>query len=167
MRVLVTLLLGLMAQLAVAADAGKVGVVDMERALFLSDAAKTSISKFEKDNKTDVDKIKGIEGELIKLKEKIEKEGDVMSDDERRKLASSYEEKSNEYKFYARKLQQLEQKWKQEFFQSQLPNLERELKAIIEEGGYSVVLQAGAVIFSAPSSDLTKQLLDRLNAKKK
>ena len=164
MRVLVTLLVGLMAQLAVAADSGKVGVVDMERALFLSEAAKKSIGQFEKDNKGDVDKLKSIEGEIIKLKEKIEKEGDVMSDDDRRKLAGNYEEKSNEYKFYARKLQQLEQKWKQEFFQTQLPTLERELKAIIDEGGYSIVLQAGAVIYSAPTSDLTKQLLDRLNA---
>lgn len=166
MRVLATLIMGLLVQTAMAAGAGKVGVVDMERALFLSDAAKTSIRQFEKDNQPDVDKLKGLQGELIKLKEKIEKEGDVLSDDERRKLANGYEEKTAEYKFYATKLQQLEQKWKQEFFQTQLPNLERELKAIIEEGGYDVVLQSGAVIYSSPASDLTKTLLDRLNAKK-
>lgn len=165
MRFLSVLLAGLFMQVAVA-EAGKVGVVDMERALFLSDAAKVSIRKFEQDNKGELDKLKAIEAELIKMKEKIEKEGDVMSNDDRRKLATSYEEKSTEFKFYARKLQQLEQTWKRDFFQTQLPDLERHLKAIIDEGGYDVVLQSGAVIYSAPAADLTKLLLDRLNAKK-
>ena len=38
--------------------------------------------------------------------------------------------------------------------------------SLSEEGGYDVVLQSGAVIYSAPTADLTKLLLDRLNAKK-
>ena len=47
MRVLSALVLGLLTQFAVAGT-GKVAVVDMERALFMSDAAKTSIKDFEK-----------------------------------------------------------------------------------------------------------------------
>lgn len=164
MRLLIAVLAGLMLQAA--AHAGKVGVVDMERALFLSEAAKISIREFEKDNQADLDKLRSIEGELVKMKERLEKEGDVMSNDDRRKLANSYEEKSTEFKFYARKLQQLEQTWKRDFFQTQLPDLERHLKAIIDEGGYDIVLQAGAAIYTAPSADLTKALLDRLNSKK-
>ncbi len=165
MRFMIAMLAALFMQAAVA-EAGKVGVVDMERALFLSEAAKTSIRQFEKDNQGELDKLKGIEAELVKMKEQIEKEGNVMSHDDHSKLANSYEEKSTEFKFYARKLQQLEQTWKRDFFQTQLPDLERHLKAIIDEGGYDVVLQAGAVIYTAPTADLTKQLLDRLNSKK-
>ncbi|MAY14515.1 MULTISPECIES: OmpH family outer membrane protein [unclassified Thalassolituus] len=164
MRWFIAVMAALCVQVA-AAEAGKVGVVDMERALFLSDAAKVSIKQFEADNKTDIEKLKGLETDLLALKEKTEKDGDVMSDDERRKLANDYEQKSTEYKFYGRKLQQLEQKWKREFFQTQLPQLEKLLKAIIDEGGYDVVLQSGAVIYSSPKTDLTKLLLERLNAK--
>ena len=164
MRWLVAVMAALVMQVA-AAEGGKVAVVDMERALFMSDAAKESIKKFEQDNKNEIEKLKGIQQQLLSLKEKMEKDGDVMSDDERRKLANDYEESSTELKFYGRKLQQLEQKWKQDFFQTQLPDLEKLLKAIIDEGGYDVVLQAGAVVYSSPKADLTKLLLERLNSK--
>ena len=146
--------------------AGKIGVVDMEQALFLSDAAKVSIKAFEKENQEEVNKIKGLQEDLMKLKEKLEKEADVLSEAERTKLGNSYEQKATEYKFYAQKLQQAEQKWRQSFLQDQLPNLEVQLKAIIDKEGYDVVLQSGAVIYRAPTVDLTKQLIDRLNAKK-
>ena len=75
------------------------------------------------------------------------------------------EQKSSEYQFYGRKLKQLEDKWKKELFNEQLPELEKLLKEIIDEGKYDVVLNSGAVIYSSPSVDLTKLLLERLNTK--
>ena len=139
--------------------------VDMERALFLSDAAKSSYQQFQNDNKRDVDQLKSLEADLISIREKREKDGAVMSTDEMNKLQSEFEEKGKEYQFYQRKLQQLDQKWKRDFFQSKLPDLEKLLKAIIDEGGYDVVYQAGAVVYANPDLDLTKLLLERLNAK--
>ncbi|WP_430459725.1 OmpH family outer membrane protein [Thalassolituus sp. LLYu03] len=164
MRWLVALAAATFVQLA-AAEAPKVAVVDMERALFLSEPAKASHVQFEKDNKNDIDKLKDLQQTLLKIKEKMDKEGDVMSEEERRKQANAFEETNTEYKFYGRKLQQAEQKWKQDFFQTQLPEVEKSLKAIIDQGGYDVVLQAGAVVYSAPQADLTKLLLERLNSK--
>ncbi|MBL35207.1 MAG: hypothetical protein CMI03_14975 [Oceanospirillaceae bacterium] len=149
----------------VAAAETKIAVVDMERALFLSDAAKSSYQQFQNDNKRDVDQLKSLEADLISIREKREKDGAVMSTDEMNKLQSEFEEKGKEYQFYQRKLQQLDQKWKRDFFQSKLPDLEKLLKAIIDEGGYDVVYQAGAVVYANPDLDLTKLLLERLNAK--
>ncbi|MFL0807014.1 MAG: OmpH family outer membrane protein [Oceanobacter sp.] len=148
------------------AVASKVAVVDMERALFLSDAAKVSAKKFEKDNKADISKVKGVEKELLALKERLEKDGAIMSEDESRKIRSQYDKKAEEMQFFMRKLQQQDQQWRRQFFQSQLPELEKTLKAIIDNGKYDVVLQAGAVIYHAPDVDLTKVLLERLNGKK-
>lgn len=147
------------------AESSKIAVVDMERALFLSNAAKASIKQFEKDNKSEIDKLKGLEKKLRTLKEKLEKNADVMSDEERRKATSNFETQSTEFKFFARQLQQTEQTWKREFFQKQLPALEKKLKTIIDEGGYDVVLQAGAAIYASPKVDVTKLLLERLNKK--
>lgn len=164
MRLFLALTLIFTSSLALAA--GKVGVVDIERALFLSDAAQTSLKKFEKDNQSEVDKLKELQQELIALKEKGEKDGDVMSDDERRKLGSQFEEKSATYKFYAQKLQQAEGKWRQVFLQEQQPRIEKELKAIVDADKYDVILQAGAVVYAAPATDITKKLIERLNASK-
>jgi len=150
---------------AAVAEGTKVAVVDMERALFLSEAAKTSIKQFEKDNKDSISKLKSLEQQLRDLQEKVQKNADVMSDDERRNSANDFEEKKTEFQFFAKKLQQMEQKWKREFFQTQLPELEKLLKAIIDEAGYDVVLQSGAAIYVSPKADITKLLIERLNAK--
>ncbi len=162
MRWMLMVALGLMMNTAVAAS--KVAVVDMERAVFLSDAAKNSIKAFEQDNSSDISKLKSLESDLRALQEKREKNADFMSEDEARKLAKEFEEKRSEFQFFGQKLQKLEQRWKREFFQTQLPNVEKLLKAIIEEGEYDVVLQAGAVVYATPQVDLTKPLLERLNA---
>jgi outer membrane protein len=164
MRWLLVVVAALAVNVAVAAET-KVGVIDMERALFLSDAAKSAVKKFEADNKDDIEKLKSLQKELMATQAKLEKEADIMGEEERRKLANGMEQKSSEYQFYGRKLKQLEDKWKKELFNEQLPELEKLLKEIIDEGKYDVVLNSGAVIYSSPSVDLTKLLLERLNTK--
>ncbi|WP_369857493.1 OmpH family outer membrane protein [Candidatus Thalassolituus haligoni] len=163
MRVFLFLVAVLLSPLAAAEL--KVGVVDMERALFLSEEAKSGAQKFEKDNGAAISKVREIEKAMMTLKDKRETDGAIMSQDELAKLVGEYEEKGKERQFYLEKLQQQDQKWRQSFFRSKLPELEELLKALIEEGKYDLVLQAGAVVYSAPAIDLTKPLLERLNGK--
>lgn len=162
-------ILGLVAvaamNIAVAADSN-IAVVDMERALFLSDAAKAAVSEFEKTNKSDIDKLKSLQQDLMAAQKRVEKEGDIMSEADRRTLKNEVEQKTQEYQFYGRKLQQLEEAWKRELFQKQSPELEKILNEIIEKEGYDVVLNAQVVIYKSPAVDITKLLLERLNAKK-
>lgn len=164
MRGLMLLVTALMFSGAVAAET-KIAVVDMERALFLSDSAKVAAAQFEKDNKADIDKLDSLEKTLRAAKAKLDKDADVMSDDERNKKNGEYQQQTEEYKFYSRKLQQLDQQWKRDFFAKNQATLETKLKAIIDEGKYDVVLTAGAAIYVSPSADITKQLLERLNSK--
>ena len=164
MRGLMLLVAALMFSGVAAADT-KIAVVDMERALFLSDAAKAAAAQFEKDNKADISKLESLEKTLRDAKAKLDKDADVMSKEEREKRAGEYQQQLEEYKFFSGKLQQLDQKWKRDFFAKNQANLETKLKAIIEEGKYDVVLAAGAAIYVAPSADITKQLLERLNGK--
>ncbi|MCY0964101.1 OmpH family outer membrane protein [Parathalassolituus penaei] len=164
MRGLMLLVAALMFSGAAAADT-KIAVVDMERALFLSDAAKAAAAQFEKDNKADITKLDSLEKSLRDAKAKLDKDADVMSKEEREKRAGEYQQQLEEYKFFSGKLQQLDQKWKRDFFAKNQANLETKLKAIIDEGKYDVVLTAGAAIYVAPTADITKQLLERLNSK--
>ena len=150
MRVFLFLVAVLLSPLAAAEL--KVGVVDMERALFLSEEAKSGAQKFEKDNGAAISKVREIEKAMMTLKDKRETDGAIMSQDELAKLVGEYEEKGKERQFYLEKLQQQDQKWRQSFFRSKLPELEE-------------LLKAGAVVYSAPAIDLTKPLLERLNGK--
>ena len=83
-----------------------------------------------------------------------------------RAIKNEFETKGQEYQFYGNKLQKLEQKWRQELFQKQLPSLEKTLKELIDKEGYDVVLNAQAAIYKSPKADITKLLLERLNAEK-
>lgn len=163
MRAILIVVFSLFAMTAFA-EGTKIAVVDVQKALLLSDSAKKEFETFKKDNKTEVDKLKSLEQKIMKLKEKMQKNADVMSDSERNKLKSSYEEQVTEYKFYAQKLQQQEQKMQQSVFKSLLPKAQKLLKKIIDDGKYDLVLQANAgLVFAKPSVNITKQLLDSLN----
>lgn len=164
MRWLITLMSVMAINFAVAEEM-KIAVVDMERAIFLSDAAKAGVKEFEAQNKADIDKLKALQEELMAAQSKVEKEGDIMSEDERRKLSNEMEQKTQEYQFFAQKLKQQEAQWKRAFVSQQLPELEKVLKGIIDENGYDLVMNAQSVVFSSPKADLTKLLIERLNSK--
>lgn len=145
-------------------DATKIAIVDVQKALVLSDVAKKGLAKFEKSSTKDLNKLKKMQKELVKLKEKLQKNELVMSDSEFNKLKSKYEEQVTEYKFYGQKFQQQRQKVEQEILKELLPKAEKLLKKIIDDGKYDLVLQADrSVVFATPKINLTKKLLDSLN----
>ena len=144
----------------------KVAVVDMERALFMSDAAQAGVKEFEAANKADIEKLKSLEADLTASQQRLEKEGDIMSKDERTKLSNDMQQKGQEYQFYVGKLKKQEDAWKRGFLNQQLPELQKILKKIIDEKGYDLVVNAQAVVFTSPKADITKLLIERLNSGK-
>lgn len=164
MRWILVAIVALMSQLAVAAEY-KIAVVDLEAALLRSEAADQSIKQFEKDNKADLDRLKTLREGVIKIRTRLEQEGDIIGEKDRQKLVEEIEEKSKDFQFYGGKLKQSEDKWKRAFFQQQLPEMEKLLKGIIDAGNYDVVVNSGAVIFAKPTIDLTQALTDKLDSR--
>jgi len=143
--------------------AGKIAVVDLERALFDSDGAKASFKQVTDQFGDDLVKVKALEKEMVKIQETLQKDGAIMSDDEQRKLRNDIKEKQSEYKFFGGKLQQAEQQWRQQFFRANLPRLQAILKELIDAEKVDMVLNGQAVIHVSPELDLTKMLLNKLN----
>lgn len=164
MRWFVMMALGLVMNAAVAEQ--KIAVVDVQRAILLSDAAKVSAEKLEKEHAEDLKKINALGEQLRQLQEKREKNADFMSEEESKKLAKEFADKNTEYQFYGKKLKKLELQNREELFQTLFPKAEKLLKEIIDEGEYDLVLQAGAAVYTTPQTNLTKPLLERLNADK-
>lgn len=143
----------------------KIAVVDMQRAVLASDEAKAAVEKFRTAKQDDIDIISKLETELKGIQEKIAKDGEIMSEDERRKLKNSFEEKATTYKFHRQNMQKAEQQELQQLAQMMEPKMQKALKAIIDENKYDLVLRPEMVIFNGPSTDITKLLLEQLNAK--
>jgi outer membrane protein len=155
----------LMAPVANAAELN-IAIVDMQRALFASDAAQASRKQVESQFSDDIKKIKDLETTIIAAQEKLQKDGAVMSDDEKRTEENKIKEKRTEFQFFANKLKQAEQQWQQEFFRANAQKLDGILKAIIDEGKYDIVLNERSYIYAKPTLDLTKILLEKLNSQK-
>lgn len=155
--------LAFVAQFA-SAESSRVAVVDMEKALFQSDAVKSSYQQFEAGITDEVAKLTGIRESIKADDDKLKMDGAIMSEESRLKAKGKLDDLKEEYQYYARKLQQQEQNWKRSVFQESLPVLEKELKGIIDEAGYELVLPAGAVIYVAPEGDITSLLTERLNS---
>ena len=97
MRFLNVVLLTMVASFAQAEMS--IAVVDMQRAVLASDEAKVAVEKFRAEKQSEIDTITTLELELKAIQDKIAKDGEIMSEDERRKLKNSFEEKATTYKF--------------------------------------------------------------------
>lgn len=143
----------------------KIAVVDMQRAVLASDEAKAAVEKFRAAKQGDIDTITKLETELKGIQDKIAKDGDVMSEDEHRKLKNSFEEKATTYKFHRQNMQKAEQQELQQLAKAMEPKMQKALKTIIDEKKYDLVVRPEMVIYNGPGTDITKLLLEQLNAK--
>jgi outer membrane protein len=143
----------------------KIAVVDMQRAVLASDEAKIAVEKFRAAKQEDIDTITALETALKGIQDRIAKDGEVMSEDEHRKLKNSFEEKATTYKFHRQNMQKAEQQELQQLAQKMEPKMQKALKAIIDEKKYDLVVRPEMVIYNAPGTDITKLLLEKLNAK--
>jgi outer membrane protein len=164
MRFLNVVLLTMVASFAQAEM--NIAVVDMQRAVLASDEAKVAVNKFRAEKKSEIDTITSLELELKGIQDKIAKDGEIMSEDERRKLKNSFEEKSTTYKFHRQNMQKAEQQQLQALAQAMEPKMQAALKAIIDEKKFDLVVRPDMVIYNSPGTDITKLLLERLNAGK-
>jgi outer membrane protein len=143
----------------------KIAVVDMQRAVLASDEAKVAVEKFRAAKQDDIDTISKLETELKGIQDKIAKDGEIMSEDERRKIKNSFEEKATTYKFHRQNMQKAEQQELQQLAKAMEPKMQKALKAIIDENNYDLVVRPDMVIYNGPGTDITKLLLEQLNTK--
>src|SRR5690554_3808502 len=88
----VTALIGaaLLAFSAQAAAETRIGVVDLRQALFASDDAQAFSQQLQRDFAGDEDKVRQAQEEARKLKDRLEKDGSMMNESERNKVAGEF-----------------------------------------------------------------------------
>jgi len=145
-------------------------VVDMQRALNECDAGKKAKENF----KGQVDKLQADlnkqKSEIEKIKDEVEKKGMVLKEDERKNIERDYQKRLRDfqrtYKDSQAELQQRDNELTGEIL--------RELQEVIAEYGakqnYTLVLESsntGAVLFGSRSVDITEQVIQEYNTKRK
>ncbi|MCX8072180.1 MAG: OmpH family outer membrane protein [Candidatus Binatia bacterium] len=162
------LLLLLLAPPLRAADV-KIGFVDLQRALNESNRGKKAKEEF----KTEVEKLqaqlKKKKDQLDNLKEQLEKKGAVMKEEERANLEEEYRKKLRDFERDYKDSQADLQRKDAELTGAILKELQEVIQEFGEREGYTMIFEAGssAVLFGAKGADLTDQILDEYNRKKR
>ena len=157
------LLLGMGSARAQAQESLNIAVLDMTSALFNSEVAKQEDTKVRNEVSEDETRVRALADQATTLNEKLQKDGAVMSEDERRKAAEEIEELGVQYEFLVQKIQRLVQERRQAFQEAYTPNLIQAITAVIEENDYDIVFRAEAVLHYNNANDITAQVTAKLN----
>ena len=161
------LLLSLTALPAVAADA-KLGTVDMQKVLLLSDAGKDAkeqlslrAAKYEAEKNVKEDELKRLKGEL-------EKQSVLLSENARGAKEKDYQQKLKEYQRFLKDAQDDLQAKNDEFTNKIVDEIVKLVQEYGKKSGYTLIfVKNESMIFMDDKVDLTDELLKQFNAARK
>lgn len=141
----------------------RIGVVDLRQALFSSNDAKSFSETLQKDFAGDEAKVREVQEQARQLKERLEKDGAMMNESERNKLAGEFQEKVKEFNFLKQRLDSTVAQRKQAFLEQARPEVDAAVEELLQENDLDLILPSEAVVYVKPEMNLTPQLLEKLN----
>ncbi len=167
MKRLFLLILGIamMTGTAWAADA-KLGYIDMQRALNLSEAGKTAKSQLQEKLKKYQEQINSKQADLGKLKNDLEKQGMTLNETARAAKEKDYQQRLKDFQRFTKDAEEDLQARDAEFTKKILEKLEKIVYDYGKKNGYSMIFNApGAwLLYADKTVDLTDEIMKVLNA---
>ena len=141
----------------------RIAVLDWQGALMESTQVKDAFKKADQQFSGEQSRARQLAEEARSLQERLQRDGSIMSEDERRKMSQQVEQKAQEYQFVVSRLQKQQQEVRQEIVERHRPSLEKAVNEVIEEYKIDILLDRQAVAFARPQFDLTQAVAKKLN----
>jgi len=161
-KLIVSIGLTLLSQAALAQDT-KIGILNLEQALFNSDAARVVQEELAAEFTTDEARATELSGDLEALQQKFQQDQAIMSEDDIRRLNSDAQDIQVQLQLINERVQQAVQEKNQEFVNSMRDELSNAVNDVVAEGGFDLVLNAGSVAYMDPVLDITSRVTAKLN----
>ncbi len=171
-QLMVTLLAGFLAAgsispaLAAPASGTRIAVLDSQAALLSSDVAKSALARLQADLKPQRDKADALRRDIKALDEKFQKEVATMSEKTKKDYRAQQTAKVTEFNTLLQQVQKRSQDAEQEVLNKLVPNMQAIVEEMRKSGEYDIILDRRSAIAVSPEFDLTKRVIDRLNAVK-
>lgn len=153
--------------LALAAPAAfaemKIAVVDVQRAILNSEHAQDLLAQIQDEFKGDEQEVKDIQAEAAKMLQRLQKDGDVMSDAEKRKLQQQIQEKNQDFQYLRDKLQKRIQSRQQELFAGTDEQVQKAIQELVMAEDYDLVIPRQAALYVDDLYDITGKVTEKLN----
>lgn len=143
----------------------KIGYLDMQRALNLSEAGLQAKSQLQERLKAYQIQINVKQEELQKLKTDLEKQGMTLNEAARAAKEKDYQQKLKDFQRFTKDAEEDLQARDGEFTKKILETLEKLTNEYGKKNGFTVILDArgSALLYADQSADLTDALLKSLN----
>jgi outer membrane protein len=157
-----------LASSAFAADEAKLGSVDVQKILMLSDAGKEARGKLETKAKKIESEKNSREVELNKLKTELEKQGALLSEKERSVKEKAYEQRLQEYQQFFNKAKEDFQAEDTELTKRIAGNIIKIVQDYGRKKGYLFIfVKNDSMIYLDEKVDLTDEILQAIHASEK
>lgn len=146
----------------------KVAVFNLQAAIMSTEIAKSKVNALKTSSEYSElqSNAESVRVELQKLAEEAQKDGVTWSEEKKTEQQRKMNFKRSDFETAVKKLQALEAQVGQELQREMLPKARTALQAIIEEQKLDLVLDASVSIHAAPGSDVTAEVVKRMNADK-
>jgi len=153
---------------ALAANGAKLGSVDIQKVLLMSDAGKEAKDQLgQKAAKYETDK-NSKEAELKKLKGELESQGVVLNESARGAKERDYQQRLKEYQRFLKDAQEDLQAKNDEFTGRIVDDIVRVAQEYGRKNGYTAIfVKSETMIYLDPTADVTDEVLNAFNASRK
>ena len=147
----------------------KLGFVDLQKALNLSESGKAAKEKIQKKVKEHEGAIDARQKELKKLKDELEKQALLLSDEARGAKERDYQQKLKEFQRYTKDIQDELQQQDADFTRQILEDLFKVIKGIGEKEGYTMIFEQSesSLLYADDKIDLTDKVIKVYDAQAK
>ena len=145
------------------AQSMKVAWVDLQKALTQVSDGKAAKSKLEKLVKSKQGEFDKKQDDVKRLKDELETQGAMMKDDLKRQKVQDYQRKLMELQEYYMANQKELAEEEQKLTKPILERFERILQKLGKDEGYTMIIEKAAVVYAAPTVELTDRLIKEFN----
>jgi len=147
--------------------AEKMAVVDPMEALMNSSVVKSRNAQLEKSIESEGQRLRKLRDELVKIEERLQRDGMTMSKSERNKLNDEREEKGFRFQTMQQSINRRVEEDRQELLEEMEPILLRAIEEVAKAKKVDMVISANAVVYGKPEIDITNDVTKRINQLKK
>lgn len=140
-----------------------VAVVDLNQAIVQSEEGKAYLDQLRQDLEPEQEELQGLQNTILELEQKLADEGDVMSDEEKRRVAKDAEDARIDFEFGRQKLQKDVQDQQGELLRLVGPKVQAIITDLVEVERYDLVFRREQVLYVNARHDITAKVTEKLN----
>ena len=141
----------------------KIAVVDVQGAILQSEEAKRLLQQIQTEFKGEEDEIREIQSEAAGMLERLQKDAEVMSDGEKRRLQQQIESRNNDFVYLRQKLQRQIEERQQELFAGIDVKVQKAIEELVKSEDYDLILPRQAALYVNDIYNITRKVTEKLN----